>query len=228
MASLQRKKIWTTKRKLLGNLLPFIIAAPFFALALDYYYKHAESTNFHVPVETGILIILFIVVCWLGINIFGYFQNDQMQAAIGRNLDSQRGPKVQKKYFVGIATPTFRSILDPHEDVGFLIFHDDFLEFYGESQTVRLERADITKVSKKPNIHSIAFIGGWVTVEGVFGGKPGKLLVEPRVKSFVIANQAIRTRLVQEIEEWRSLNAPHNDAAQEETLEPQKEDKHRD
>lgn len=141
------------------------------------------------------------VLGWIATNYLGLFQNKKMKRELELRLRSSRQKLPSSRYFVGIATPTFKGLIDPHEDVGFLILHGDEIEFWGDSLNIIIAKQEIRDVRFRPNIHTLIGLGRWVSIEGEIGGKPVRLAVEVRDRSTLIGNlrrsKALRQRLLQ-------------------------------
>src|SRR5688572_20969537 len=104
--------------------------------------------------------------------------------------------------FVGMASPSYRSIIDPHEDVGFLIVQPDRLEYHGETMEIVLKRDEVQGILFRPNAHTLAGLGRWIAIEGRVGGKLVRLLIEPRERPTLLANLAYGKKLKERLESW--------------------------
>lgn len=177
----------------MGNVVPTLFAMPFLvggcAVALI---KGDAAAIGGGIVAIGLLVGLF------SLNRFGLFEN----AAMRTELRSKLGRSVGGM-FVGFATPTYRSSLDPHEDIGFLDVREDELVFIGESRTVQLPRSSITRITRRSNPHSWVGLGGWVSVEGTLEGRPVRMLIEPRQAETLLGNKRIARTLRIELDAWR-------------------------
>ncbi len=192
-------RVWTGGRRLLGNLIPFTVAAPFLAIGL--WRVFVDRATFG---EGLVWFVLYVAALWLAVNFLGLFKNESMKRAMRRRMEASIHPneRPQDPVFVGFARPAFRSLIDPHEDVGFLLLHEDRIEFFGDADRVSLPKACLTRVALRPNPHSWALLGGWVSVEGTLEGKPVRMLFEPREKGTLIGNRGLRKRLQKRIGEW--------------------------
>ncbi|HRK20399.1 MAG TPA: hypothetical protein PLX06_01235, partial [Fimbriimonadaceae bacterium] len=57
-------------------------------------------------------------------------------------------------------------------------------------------------VRLRPNPHSWAFLGGWVSVEGKLEGEPVRMLLEPRERPTLWGNRRLRGAFKNRIEKW--------------------------
>ena len=189
-----KRRAWTPYRKLMGNIVPGLFAFP--CLAVGLWMFRPESPFQLAPL---IWVAAFPIVGWVALAYFGLFGNAQMRSEVGRSMDRQRGPQREERLFVGYARPEFRSILDAHEDVGFLIFGPEDLEYFGEAARWSLKKQQILAVGLKPNIHSLVGLGGWIeikTVDRIF-------LIEPRERNSLIGNRGLRRATAERIDVWR-------------------------
>lgn len=189
-------RLWTTGRKLPGNILPIIIGAPFL------FYGVKEFPAKGLSPDVLLSLIAFPVLTWIATNFLGLIGNIGLKNEVGKRLHQERPFDKTEKTFVGFARPGFNSLLDPHEDVGFLIVHHDHLEFWGSDVKVDLARADIKAVHFRPNPHSVVGLGRWICVEGESAGKSVRLLIEPRERATLLGNRAVGGRLKHRLEEW--------------------------
>lgn len=199
------EKVWSTGRQIMGNLLPSLICLPFLVVAL-LLFKPAK------PLDPTALwwFAAFPAVGWLALNQFGFFQNAFMRRELARRLGFVDPKSQQDLVFVGIARPKYRSILDPHEDVGFLAIHPDRLEFMGETVQVDLSRKNVTRIRMRMNPHTLVLLGQWISVEGQVGLTPVRLLIEPREKTTLLGNLLYSRHLKARLEAW--LAAPEAQA----------------
>lgn len=187
------KPIWSSSIRILGNLVPAIIALPFGVLAVLSFDVSKGVTG-----KTLGLLIAFPVVGWIAMNLFGLWANAAMRNAIARKLDRARPGTKQEHYFVGIARPGFRSALDPHEDVGFLIIADDHLEFFGDTLVLSISKSDIGGFRKRANIHTCVLAGGWIEV---LAGMD-TFRIEPRDSPILFVNSLFRNKLLRRLRFW--------------------------
>lgn len=193
--------VWTVWRKLVGNLLPLIVAAPFLVLGIIEF-PHVGMTGKALWYFLG-----FIICAWIATNFLGNSGGAGLKAEIGKRLHHLRPFDHAQKTFVGFARPGFQGLLDPHEDVGYLIFHQDHLEFFGGKTNVELKATDITGVKFRANPHTWVGLGRWISIEGVSQNLPVRLLIEPREKATLIGNLLYGKKLKASIEEWKSAQS---------------------
>lgn len=176
----------------MGNLVPLLGALPFGVVGLALAIQRQQMSGLPLWVFS-----LMPVAGWLLMNSLGLFENAKMRAELQRRLS----PRPQH-VFVGVARPSFRGLLDPHEDVGFLVLGETALEFLGESLKIRIDRKSLNGVRFRPNVHSMVGLGRWVSVEGVLEGTPIRLLIEPRERRTLWGNRAFSKELRHQIEVW--------------------------
>ncbi len=193
------RKVWNTRRRLLGNLLPIAGSLPFGVWGVWLLLQSG-----HIIGPELWIIGLMPAVGWLLMNLFGLFENGAMRMEIARKHGFGPPREPPERYFVGFARPTYRGLLDPHEDVGFLVLHDDSLEFLGDGEQVSLRRPDILGIRFRMNPHSWVGLGRWVSIEGKIEGKPIRMLIEPRERQTLLGNLLLSGRLRGRLEEWLS------------------------
>ncbi|RYG47424.1 hypothetical protein EON79_07405 [bacterium] len=192
-----RTRVWTERRKALGNLIPgFIWAVPTVAGLV----VMVLQGNLLGP---GIwLLIAGTASGWLATGLFGLWDNARMRDEL-RGLLTARGEKLDDSHFVGFASPRYTGLLDAHEDVGFLILKPDRLRFVGEHRIVEVHGSDISQVRLRPSVHTVIGLGGWVSVEGQVQGQPIRVSFEPRERPTMFGNARRRRSLRTAIEMWR-------------------------
>lgn len=143
--------------------------------------------------------LLFVVVGWVAVVLFGFWNNEGMRKVLSRRFDRRFPPGADaapERYFVGIARPTYRNLLDPHEDIGFLVLEPDQLRFYGDTLEVSFPWSVFSSVRRRANAHTWLGIGGWVSLEGKTAeGKELRFLIEPRENSIVVGNWATNRKI---------------------------------
>ncbi|MDI9635570.1 hypothetical protein QPK87_14115 [Kamptonema cortianum] len=194
-------KLWTIWRQLPGNLLPILFCAPFLALALREFGDAGATTLFFVWVAS------FCVSGWLAINFLGLTGNRSLKRTLRRRLPVLYEDLTADSIFVGFSRPGHRGLLDPHQDIGFLVIGENDLTFFGEIQKFSLEKDLITSISSKPNIHSVLFLGGWIAITAQAGERLYQMRIEPREKSTLLGNNRYRRRLIRQLNDWRSASA---------------------
>lgn len=194
-----RKPVWTLRRKVMGNVAPLIFATPFAVIGLFLMWQRGEIL--------GRGLIWFAatpIVGWLALNFLGLYQNRAMHKEMEMRLRADRPRPPYRRYFVGIATPTFRGMLDPHEDVGFLMLHPDKVEFYGEKLRVEIPKTAVTGIRVRPNVHTMVGLGRWVSIEAEMNGAPARLLIEIRQRPTLLGNLRMSRTLVKKLRRWRA------------------------
>ena len=189
--------VWSTRRKWLGNLIPAVFWLP---PAVAGIYQIAAKGQL---IGLGLwLLIASTVLGWLAVNFFGFFENAKMRASLERILTTEGKSLAGEKVFVGFATPKYSSMLDAHEDVGFLRILSDKLIFVSESRTIEIQKADVHGVRFRPNVHSVLLLGRWVSVEAKVGDQQIRLLVEPREKPTLLGNRFYGKKLLATLRAW--------------------------
>jgi hypothetical protein len=183
----------------MGNLLPLAVAAPFPAFGAWRVFSQKASY-----LEGMAWVALGVAAMWVAVNFLGLFKNDSMKRALHRRMQAILSPGEipDDPVFVGFARPAYSSAIDPHEDVGFLLLHPEKIEFFGDGRRIELLKKSIVGVQLRPNPHSWAFLGGWVSVEGIVDGAPVRMLFEPREKNTLLGNRALRKALKSRLETW--------------------------
>lgn len=184
--------IWTTRRQLIGNLIPLAIAAPFGVVGLLMMYREGDLLGRGLWVLAAGVVIGILAVNWLGL-----FENAAIRRAMERRLPAALSPV---RWFVGATTPSFVGWLDPHEDVGFLWMDATTIGFFGEKYRIEIPRSQVTAIRFRPNVHTLIGLGRWVSIEAVVDGKPARLRFEPRERRTLTGNRRlgaeIRRRLL--------------------------------
>ncbi len=189
-------KVWTRKRQWLGNVVPTLVFLPGFVAGLIQIWLSGD------PLGTGLWVLVgSFVLGWLAVNAFGLLGNQAMRTELSAKL----GQSASGGDFVGFARPTYRSGLDPHEDVGFLVLDAKHLRFVGDSLTVELPWSSVERIGLRPNIHTLLGLGGWISIEGKLDGVPVRMLVESRNHRTLWANARERRRLAQKIASSKSV-----------------------
>jgi hypothetical protein len=191
-------RVWSSGRKWMGNLLPFLCMLPFAAAGTFLMVRAKE------PTVVGILLcVVALVVGWFAVNQFGFFGNEALRRDIQKKVLSKAGKDASSGMFVGFARPSYVGTLDAHEDLGFLFLGSESLEYLGEIHQVSIPRKDVKAVSYRPNIHSALGLGRWVAIDAIHKGKPVRVLVEPREAKTLLGNKQRGAKLKKEIEDWR-------------------------
>ncbi|MFW5696967.1 MAG: hypothetical protein ACOCX1_00225, partial [Fimbriimonadaceae bacterium] len=126
-------KVWTKRRRWLGNLVP--LALGLILAVLAFFLADLQRGDSFVELIGNLVIatLTFMVATWLFTNLLGQFENGAMRHELIRFSIKRREPCRSPHYFVGFASPGYRNALDPHEDVGFIYLKPDRLEFFGDS-----------------------------------------------------------------------------------------------
>lgn len=189
-------ELWTTSRKMPGNLLPTLLSLPFLVLAV----RSASSPNpFPQMWWYG---LGFIGVGWISLNLIGLIGNRKLKRTLELRFLANHPGDDRKRTFVGFAKPSYKGLLDPHEDVGFLILGEEDAEFWGSRIEMAVPKEVLTTVRFRPNAHSLLGLGRWVSIEGRQGESEVRLLVEPRERATLLGNRRYSKRLRSEIQAW--------------------------
>ncbi len=186
----------------MANALPLVVGAPFAVVGLRQVALGGPS------LEAAAWIAGFPLAAWLATNLLVPLGDRGMRDEMGRRLHSRTPFDATERVFVGFARPGYGGLLDPHEDVGYLLFHPDRLEFFGAVHQVEMPRGDVTRVRFRANPHTWVGLGRWVSVEGTSSGRPVRLDVEPRSRSTLLGNMRATTGLKKRLEEWAALPQP--------------------
>jgi hypothetical protein len=176
-------RIWTRERRLMGNLIPFLLWLPPSAYGL--YRVLVDS----IYIGEGLVWMgIGLALGWLGVNGSGVLVNAHMKRDLKKALDFRREKLPPEHWFVGFASPKFFGVLDAHEDVGFLALDSGEVRFISEVRNIHIARDEILDVHLLPNVHSILGLGCWVCIEGKNQNVPIRLQVEPREFGFMVSN----------------------------------------
>lgn len=187
----------------MGNLVPIALSLPFAAVGVWRLLQTQDPYG-----DALVWIVAMPVVGWLSVNLFGHFENAAMREALRARLAREGVDLGQSRTFVGFARPGRSGVLDPHEDVGFLIVRPEEVEFVGEAQRVRVPRNAVVRIRFRPNIHTWVGLGRWVSVEGTLDDTPIRLLVEPRERSTLLGNRMFSKELRGQLQAWLEKKDP--------------------
>ncbi|MEQ1823281.1 MAG: hypothetical protein ABL949_12280 [Fimbriimonadaceae bacterium] len=192
------KPVWTFRRQLMGNLIPLIIPTPIglAGIAIILIRPNALALGIATILASGFI-------GWICLSLWGLFENRKIKQEMTWRFRHANLPIAQRRYFVGVASPGFKGILDPHEDVGFLLVYADRLEFFGEKTNFKVARADVSEIAKQPNIHSFVFLGGWISVRGTLNKVPVELRFEPRIHQSLLANKIAAPKIAKRLRTWQ-------------------------
>lgn len=146
--------------------------------------------------------ILFPAVGWLSLNWLGLWGNESMRRQVTRLYERTEPPPDWGRIWVGAARPAFRGVLDPHEEVGFLILRAEELEFFSETVRLKLPKSTLKAIRTGVNPHSLVGLGGWVVLVGEIDGQPILFRVEPRESPTLWGNVRQRRRLRDTLTQW--------------------------
>lgn len=182
----------------MGNLLPILFFLPLTALGI--FWMHQNNAIF----GRGLwLVVSGTILGWLALNLFGLWANGFMKRELKRELSARGIDFSDPHFFVGFATPKFVSILDSHEDLGYLFLRDSNLEFQGEVHQAKVPRNEIVSIKFRPNIHTWVGLGRWICIEGERKGKRYRMSIEPRERNFLIQNLIGSKAVKNRISKWR-------------------------
>lgn len=197
--------MWNTSHQLMGNLLPLIVVVPLLTWA------GVDIVQRGVDGRTWLHLLMATFGSWIALNFLALPGNQAMRRKLRSRLDVERPHDKRARFFVGFARPTFTSLLDPHEDVGYLILDQDSLEFIGESKHFLIKRTEVKEIRTRINPHTLIGLGRWISVEGVRSGHAIRMLVEPREKWTLLGNLLASRSLLKTLRAWKS-ERPRGDA----------------
>lgn len=204
MPDTDRPKVWTARRRLLGNLLPLLpaIAAGTVVFLLT---RGTNQDYDQILTSTTWALVAFCAAAWVGVALLGFIGNQAMRDALWKEYlrHSPTDPTSAQKWFVGYAGQEGTGLLDPHHDVGFLLLHRDEVEFFGDQERFRIPRPDVARLTFAPSVHSWVGLGRWVVVEVGTGKAKKRYRFEPRDRPTVIANLPLGRRLLTALRAWR-------------------------
>lgn len=199
-------KVWTSRRKWLGNIVPILFWIAPTAGGVVW----IALTNRMIGPGLWVL-IGGQALGWIALNYFGLFENGRIRRDSMRNLTQRRPPPPGPVIFVGCASHKHQSLLDAHEDVGFLSFGENEIEFIGDERRMRILREQIQRVTFRPNVHTLVGLGRWISIEAVVNGMPVRMMLEPRERNTLLGNLMLSGWLKQVILEWRAGKLPPPD-----------------
>lgn len=185
--------VWTSRRKWLGNLIPASIWLVPTAAGIIW---SIRQDNF---LGIGLIgVIIGLVAGLLAVNFFGLFENEAMKRTLEIRLRARGEFPKDSICFVGFARPEYSSMLDPHEDVGFLELRPNELRILGESLQIEISKSEVKEIRFRPNVHSIFGLGRWISIET----EQSRLLIEPRQLRTLRKNLRFGRSLRAELEAW--------------------------
>ncbi len=188
--------VWTPRRKWLGNLVPVLFWLPLIVAGVWVMAARQEIVGLGLW-----LLIGGTALGWLAVNLFGFWDNARMRRQLTLIMQA-KGEPVAAAPFVGFATPKYSSMLDPHEEVGFLMLLPDRLRFLSEERVLEVPKEQIQSVRFRANVHTLIGLGRWISIEGTSDGKPIRLLIEPRERRTLLSNLSYGKSLRQKISRW--------------------------
>ncbi|MBX3111902.1 MAG: hypothetical protein KF857_07820 [Fimbriimonadaceae bacterium] len=188
--------LWTRRRQLAANGLPLGVLLAGAAWAAHRHRDGATLAESLWAAGAGVF------AAWVTTGLFGLWDNGTLKGEMGRRWHEAHGFERSEKYFVGCARPAYRGVLDPHEDVGWLVLSDDRVEFFGSAMKLGLDKASVTRVARRANPHTWLGLGGWVSIEGQVDSAEFRLLVEPREARTLWGNILVARRLTRRLKEW--------------------------
>jgi hypothetical protein len=190
-------RIWTMRRKLMGNFLPALIGLPFAGVGIAVVVRSLDAAGLGICWVIG-----SVAAMWLSVNFLGLFENSRMRREMSRRLMDRDRALPTDALFVGCATPTYAGWLDPHEDVGFLCIEADRIIFWGDSLELVVLKSETIRIRFRPNVHSAAGLGRWISIEGLSEGTPIRLCVEPRERRTLLGNLRLSKALKVKLDRW--------------------------
>lgn len=188
--------MWNTAHALMGNLLPLVLVVPLLTWA------GREMVLNGLNPKTWQTIGLAVLGSWLAVNFLALPGNQRMRHALRKRHESQRPHDERPQWFVGFARPSYRGLLDPHEDVGYLILDPEEIEYEGETKHIRILKSEIVRITTKWNPHTYIGLGRWVAIDGVRNGHPIRMLVEPRDRWTLLGNFITTFKLKRALQNW--------------------------
>jgi hypothetical protein len=176
--------IWTTRRKILGNAIPLA----FGILTLIIFHRYLMIAS-----------VLSIIATHIGINQFGFFDNSKIQ-------EEMQSPGGELIGFVAEVPP---SIFDAHAEIGILNMNSKKLLIKTENREVVILKKNILGISRKPNIHWLIGLGGWVAIT-LRDNKVIKL--ESRQYRTMWQSKKRTDELFTELKNWMQKDAPEQKA----------------
>lgn len=186
----------------MGNLIPAVFWLPPLAIGLTLMLVDAEVSTLGIG-----LLVASTVLGWLAVNAFGLYQNRAMQLET-RSLLKGRANIPANAPFVGYASPRYTSLLDAHEDVGYLLSLPDRLVFQSQMRRVEITRSQLRRIGFRPNVHTLLLLGRWISIEGLADGRPIRMLIEPRMRGTLLGNFRRSRELRDRLRAWHKEAGP--------------------
>lgn len=198
-----RRRLWTARDKWMGNLIPALAWLPFTLAGAIVLLRGKQVA------APGLALIAFgQVAAWLTLNLAGLYSNRSLRKALAKEVDVLKPHFRGFRAFVGYSSPGHSSLLDAHEDVGYLLLSPELLEFIGDSKMISVHRGQIFGVRFKPNVHTAVGLGRWISIEGRVDGRPFEMLIEPRDHDTMLGNLMLGNQLKARIDNWLKRQEP--------------------
>jgi hypothetical protein len=177
-------RIWNQRRQWLGNLIPLGLGIVFFIAS--YRLGFAWQS------------VIGVLVAWEGIDRWGFFDNDQ----IDKELRAKTQAEGELIGFVYEQSPT---ALDAHAEIGLLTIEPGLLTIVTEDTSYSILRSDVIEVKRRPNIHALLLLGGWISLELANGSS---FRFESRKFRAMTWSRSRTRKLFGEIVDWKYEKAP--------------------
>lgn len=181
----------------MGNLLPIFGGLPFGISGVVWAFIRQEMLGWPLA-----LFAMMPVAAWLLMNRLGLWENRAIRTALDARLAPPKPGPDLAVWYVGMARPSYHGLLDPHEDVGFLILNRESVEFRGEILRFKLAKKDLVGVRFRPNVHTMVGLGRWLSIEGKMEGKPIRMLIEPRERPTLLGNKRLSAAILDKLQGW--------------------------
>jgi hypothetical protein len=181
----------------MGSVIPLIFTAPVLALGT----REAVEQGFTLTLLGYVALVM--VVGWVTTSLFGQVGSGGVKRWMAHKLQDERPADPNPKWFIGFATPDYRSMLDPHEDLGWLVLAEDEIDLIGTQLRLQIPRGALTQVTRKANPHTALGLGGWIAIDWEENGVVSQIFLEPRARPTVLGNKLMIKRLIVELETWR-------------------------
>jgi hypothetical protein len=190
------KPVWTTYRKLMGNLIG--MAAMAIVVVAGFGLGYGSTFG-----EKAAIVLVALVVGLIVFHYTGLFQNARMRTAMAKRAERLPEWEGAERFFVGYATRGYAGALDPHEDVGWLLLSPDELVFEGERYRFRYPRRGIGRVGRSFGVHSLVGVS-WVSAIAVADdGAAASLRFESRDADHIFSLRRANLRLRKSLQVWQ-------------------------
>jgi hypothetical protein len=153
-----------------------------------------------VTIRYGLVIqcLSAILVAWLGIATFGFYDNKQIK----HELVEQIGETGE---LIGLVFDRPPSNLDAHAEIGLLRFQSEKLCITTEDRLIEVFRSEIESIQRGFNIHQLIGLGGWIVLHL---SDARNLKIESRELNTMLMSQFRTKALFREIIAWKNERAP--------------------